>query len=69
MSVKNKVLELLGYEGFAGARDLAELNRARAGEENPRTETLENSVKRLCSSSENSAGTLPSVSISGGLPP
>ncbi len=34
VSVKNKVLELLGYEGFAGARDLAELNRARAGEEN-----------------------------------
>ncbi|MDE6000910.1 MAG: hypothetical protein K2G96_01095, partial [Clostridia bacterium] len=33
-SVKNKVLELLGYKGLAGGRDLGELNRARAGEEN-----------------------------------
>ncbi|MDE6868582.1 MAG: hypothetical protein K2J83_05520 [Clostridia bacterium] len=33
-SAKNKVLELLGYEGLAGERDLSGLNRARAGEEN-----------------------------------
>lgn len=31
---KNKILELLGYKGFASSRDLGELNRARAGEEN-----------------------------------
>ncbi len=34
VSAKNKVLELLGYKGFSGGRDLGELNRARAGEEN-----------------------------------
>lgn len=33
-SAKNKVLELLGYKGIAGGRDLGELNRVRAGEEN-----------------------------------
>lgn len=32
-SAKNKVLQLLGYN-FSGERDLAELNRVRAGEEN-----------------------------------
>lgn len=31
---KNKILELLGYKGLAGERDLGALNRARAGEEN-----------------------------------
>ncbi|MDE7265797.1 MAG: hypothetical protein K2N52_05940, partial [Clostridia bacterium] len=31
---KNKILELLGYKGLAGERDLSALNRARAGEEN-----------------------------------
>lgn len=34
VSAKNKILELLGYKGFSGERDLGELNRARAGEEN-----------------------------------
>ena len=34
VSAKNKVMELLGYKGLAGERDLGELNRARAGEEN-----------------------------------
>lgn len=33
-SVKNKVLEMLGYNGISGERDLGALNRARAGEEN-----------------------------------
>ena len=33
-SAKNRVLELLGYGSFSGERDLDELNRARAGEEN-----------------------------------
>lgn len=33
-SAKNKLLELLGYKGFAGERDLSELDRAKAGEEN-----------------------------------
>lgn len=33
-SVKNKILELLGYKGFSAERDLSELNRNRAGEEN-----------------------------------
>jgi hypothetical protein len=34
VSAKNKILELIGYKGLAGERDLGELNRARAGEEN-----------------------------------
>lgn len=34
LSVKNRLLELLGYGGFADARDLDELNRQRCGEEN-----------------------------------
>ncbi len=33
-SVKNKVLELLGFNGLGGDRDVAELHRARCGEEN-----------------------------------
>lgn len=33
-SAKNKVFEILGYKSLAGERDLTELNRARAGEEN-----------------------------------
>lgn len=33
-SAKNRVLELLGYPSLAGERDLDELHRARAGEEN-----------------------------------
>lgn len=31
---KNKILELLGYKGISGERDLGALNRSRAGEEN-----------------------------------
>lgn len=34
VSAKNRVLELLGYPSLAGGRDLGELHRARAGEEN-----------------------------------
>ena len=34
VSAKNKVLELLGFKALSGARDLSELNRSRAGEEN-----------------------------------
>lgn len=34
VAAKNKILELLGYPSLAGGRDLGELNRARAGEEN-----------------------------------
>ena len=34
VSVRNKLLETLGYGSFAEERDLTELNRARAGEEN-----------------------------------
>lgn len=33
-SVRNKLLELLGYGSLAGERDLGELNRTRAGSEN-----------------------------------
>ncbi len=36
VSAKNKILELLGYGSLSGERDLSELNRARAGEENLR---------------------------------
>jgi len=43
VSAKNRLLELLGYASLAGERDLGELNRARAGEENlkMRTGTVE----------------------------
>lgn len=43
VSVKNKVLELLGFKALSGGRDLGELNRSRAGEENlkMRTENVE----------------------------
>ena len=34
VGTKNKILELLGYKGIAGERDLGALNRARAGDEN-----------------------------------
>ncbi len=34
VSAKNKILELLGYGSLSGGRDLSELQRARAGEEN-----------------------------------
>ncbi|MDE7181770.1 MAG: hypothetical protein K2O41_01885 [Clostridia bacterium] len=44
-AAKNKILELLGYKGFAGARDLGELNRARAGEENLKMKSGESEVK------------------------
>ena len=33
-SVKNKVLEVLGYKGFAAGRDIGELHRLRCAEEN-----------------------------------
>ena len=43
VSAKNKVLELLGFKAFAGERDLSEINRSRAGDENlkMRTENVE----------------------------
>ncbi len=34
VGTKNKILELLGYKGIAGERDLGALNRAKAGDEN-----------------------------------
>ena len=34
VSAKNKLLELLGYSSLSGERDLGELNRSRAGQEN-----------------------------------
>lgn len=39
VSAKNKLLELLGYSSLAGERDLGELNRSRAGEENLKMRT------------------------------
>lgn len=45
VSAKNKVLELLGYKGLEGERDLGELNRARAGEENLTLRTKAAEVK------------------------
>jgi hypothetical protein len=44
-SAKNKVLELLGYKGLEGGRDLAELHRARCGEENLALKKSELDVK------------------------
>lgn len=45
VSAKNKILELLGYKGLAGGRDLGGLNRARAGEENLKMRTEYAEVK------------------------
>ena len=45
ISVKNKILELLGYASLGGERDLGELNRARAGEENLKMRDCEIEVK------------------------
>lgn len=45
VSAKNKVLELLGFKALAGERDLSELNRSRAGEENLRLKREEVEVK------------------------
>ena len=45
VSAKNKLLELLGYSSLAGVRDLSELNRARAGEENLKMRTGSCEVK------------------------
>ena len=44
-AAKNKVLELLGYGSFAEERDLAELNRSRAGDENLKLTSGEVEVK------------------------
>ncbi len=44
-SVKNRLLEMLGYKGFAGERDISELHRARAGEENLAMKTEEAAVR------------------------
>jgi len=44
-AAKNKVLEMLGYKSFSGARDLGALNRARAGDENLKMKTAEAEVK------------------------
>lgn len=40
-SAKNKIFEMLGYKSLAGERDLSELNRARASEENVTMEKTE----------------------------
>jgi hypothetical protein len=45
LSVKNKILELLGYKGFVGSRDLDSLHRARCGEENLTLKTKDVDVK------------------------
>lgn len=45
VSAKNKLLELLGYSSLAGERDLGELHRSRAGEENLKMRTSECAVK------------------------
>lgn len=45
VSAKNKLLELLGYGSLAGTRDLGELHRARAGEENLKMRTGNAEVK------------------------
>lgn len=42
---KNKILELLGYKGLAGERDLNALNRAKAGEENLKMKDANAEVK------------------------
>lgn len=44
-AAKNKVLELIGYKGLEGERDLGALNRNRAGEENLIMRTREAEVK------------------------
>lgn len=43
-SVKNRLLELLGFNGFTGVRDLTELNRRRCAEENAALKRGENAV-------------------------
>lgn len=45
VSAKNKVLELLGFKALVGERDLGELNRSRAGEENIKMRTGDVEVK------------------------
>lgn len=45
VSAKNKLLELLGYSSLSGERDLGELNRSRAGQENLKMRTAECAVK------------------------
>lgn len=45
VSARNKVMELLGYKGIAGERDLSGLNRARAGTENLKMKTGDAEVK------------------------
>ncbi|MGN0817579.1 MAG: hypothetical protein ACI4L9_01300 [Candidatus Coproplasma sp.] len=44
-SVKNKILETLGYKGFCGNRDIARLHRVRCGEENLQLKTAAVEVK------------------------
>lgn len=44
-SVKNKILETLGYKSFGGGRDLARLHRVRCGEENLQLKSGEVKVK------------------------
>ena len=45
VSAKNKVLELLGFKALSGERDLSEINRSRAGEENMKMRTADVEVK------------------------
>ncbi len=44
-SIKNKLLDIMGYKGFAGERDISELHRTRAGEENLIMKKQERAVK------------------------
>lgn len=45
VSVKNKILELLGYASLSGERDLGELHRTRAANENLKMRTAPQEVK------------------------
>ena len=45
VSAKNKVLELLGFKSLSGERDLSEINRSRAGDENLKMKSSEVEVK------------------------
>lgn len=45
VATRNKILETLGYASLAGERDLGELHRARAGEENLKLKSGECAVK------------------------
>ena len=45
VSTRNKLLEMLGFKALSGERDLSEINRSRAGEENLKMRTADAEVK------------------------